>query len=73
MGDRATAPTFTRFSEKGRPLTTASWARRTFAAATSFMASVIFCVFFTEPIRALSSLSPAFWTCSRPARLSSSC
>jgi len=40
--------TRTRFSEKGRPLTTASWALRTLAAATSFMASVIFLVFFTD-------------------------
>jgi hypothetical protein len=40
--------TFTRFSAKGRPLMTASWARRTLAAATSFMAEVIFWVFFTE-------------------------
>jgi hypothetical protein len=40
-----------RFSLKGRPLTTAAWARRTLAAATSFMASVIFMVFFTEPMR----------------------
>ena len=31
-----------RFEEKGRPLTTASWARRTRAAEMSFMASVIF-------------------------------
>ena len=34
--------TLTRFSENGRPPTTASCARRTFAAATSFIASVIF-------------------------------
>ena len=53
------ASTLTRFSAKGRPLTTASCARRTFAAATSFMASVIFIVFFTESIRPLSSFWPA--------------
>jgi hypothetical protein len=40
-------------------LTTASCARRTLAAATSFMASVIFIVFFTESIRPLSSFWPA--------------
>lgn len=51
--------TFTRFSAKGRPFTTASCARRTLAAATSFMASVIFLVFDTDPIRSRISLSPA--------------
>ena len=57
-------PTFTRFSANGRPFTTASCARRTLAAATSFIASVIFCVFFTELIRSRVSFSPAT-TCSR--------
>ena len=42
-------------SEKGREETTASCARRTLAAATSFMASVIFCVFLTESMRVRSS------------------
>ena len=56
--------TFTRFSEKGRPFTTASCARLTLAAATSFMASVIFCVFLTELMRSRVSLSPAH-TCGK--------
>ena len=43
--------TLTRFSEKGRPFCTAFCARRTFAAATSFMASVIFFVFLTDVMR----------------------
>lgn len=51
--------TFTRFSENGRPFTTASCARRTLAAATSFIASVIFCVFFTVAIRSRKSFNPA--------------
>ena len=42
-------------SENGRERSTASCARRTFAAATSFMAEVIFFVFFTEPTRSRSS------------------
>ena len=66
----STQRTLTRFSEKGRPLTTASCARRTLAAATSFMASVIFCVFFTLPMRELSSFRPAFCTCSKPPQSS---
>merc|ERR1719409_1732370 len=45
-----------RFSEKGRERRQASWARRTLAAATSFMAEVIFLVFLTEPTRSRSSL-----------------
>ena len=53
----------TRFSAKGLPFTTASCARRTLAAATSFMASVIFCVFFTELMRALRAFRPALCTC----------
>lgn len=56
--------TFTKFSEKGRPFTTASCARLTLAAATSFMASVIFCVFLMELIRSRVSLSPAH-TCGK--------
>ena len=44
-----------RVSENGRERITASCARRTFAAATSFMADVIFFVFFTEPTRSRSS------------------
>ena len=55
-------PTLTRFSAKGRPFTTASCARRTLAAATSFMASVIFCVLFTDAIRSRVSFRPAM-TC----------
>lgn len=55
--------TLTRFSEKGLPLTTASWARRTFAAATNFIASVIFWVFFTVEILSRVSFRPAD-TCS---------
>ena len=55
--------TLTRFSEKGLPLTTASCAFRTLAAATSFMASVIFCVFFTDPMRDFNSFRPALCTC----------
>uniref|UniRef100_A0A0A0L2Z9 Uncharacterized protein n=1 Tax=Cucumis sativus TaxID=3659 RepID=A0A0A0L2Z9_CUCSA len=41
--------------EKGRLLITASWARRTLAAATSFMASVSFWVFLMESSRDRSS------------------
>jgi hypothetical protein len=51
--------TLTRFSAKGRPLMTASWARLTFAADTNFMASVIFCVFLTLTMRSRVSLSDA--------------
>jgi len=36
-----------------------SWARRSFAAATSFMARVIFCVLCTLRIRRWMSLSVA--------------
>jgi hypothetical protein len=62
--------TLTRFSEKGRPFTTASCARRTLAAATSFMASVIFCVFFTVAIRSRKSFKLAVTTeLPRPSRL----
>jgi hypothetical protein len=46
-----------RVSENGRERMTASCARRTFAAATSFMADVIFFVFFTEVTRSRSSLT----------------
>jgi hypothetical protein len=60
--------TLTRFSAKGRPFTTASCARRTFAAATSFIASVIFFVFFTETMRSRSSLIPAPHTCKQELR-----
>ena len=42
--------TSTRVLEKGLLLITASCARRTLAAATSFMASVIFWVVFMESI-----------------------
>ena len=42
---------------------TASWARRTLAAATSFMASVIFCVLPTDLMRVPSSLVLAAITC----------
>ena len=58
--------TFWRVSEKGRVLSTASWARRTLAAATSFMAEVIFLVFFTEPTRSRSSLTLALDTHANP-------
>jgi len=44
-----------RVSEKGRERSTASCARRTFAAATSFIAEVIFLVFLTEATRSRSS------------------
>lgn len=57
------AYTLTKFSEKGRPLTTASWARLTFAAATSFIASVIFWVFLTELIRSRRALPLALNIC----------
>jgi hypothetical protein len=57
--------TLTRFSEKGRPFTTASCARRTFAAATSFIASVIFLVPFTDVIRSRSCLMLALQTCAQ--------
>lgn len=43
---------------KGRLLMTASWARRTLAAATSLMASVIFSVFLTVSMRDRSSRRP---------------
>mmetsp|Transcript_3320 Transcript_3320/g.7489 ORF Transcript_3320/g.7489 Transcript_3320/m.7489 type:complete len:285 (-) Transcript_3320:136-990(-) len=55
--------TLTRFSEKGRPFWTAVCARRTFAAATSFMASVIFFVFLMLPMRSRRSLSDSHTTC----------
>ena len=42
-------------SEKGRVWSTASWARRTFAAATRRIASVIFCVLPTVAMRSRSS------------------
>ena len=44
-----------RVSEKGRERRTASCARRTFAAATSFIAEVIFLVFLVETMRSRSS------------------
>ena len=44
-----------RVSEKGRDRSTASCARRTLAAATSFMAEVIFRVFFVVAMRDRSS------------------
>merc|ERR1719352_1842402 len=44
-----------RVSEKGRDRSTASYARRTLAAATSFMAEVIFRVFFVVAMRDRSS------------------
>src|SRR3954465_10791269 len=43
--------------ENGRAATAASWARRSFAAATICMALVIFCVAFTEAMRLRRSLS----------------
>src|SRR5467141_3242435 len=43
----------------GRAASTRSWARRSFAAATSFMARVIFCVDWTERIRRWMSRSVA--------------
>ena len=46
-----------RVSENGRERITASCARRTFAAATSFIAEVIFFVFFTLVTRSRSSLT----------------
>tara|TARA_B110001452_G_scaffold9415_1_gene8074 strand:+ start:607 stop:867 length:261 start_codon:yes stop_codon:yes gene_type:complete len=46
-----------RVSENGRERSTASCARRTLAAATSFIADVIFLVFFTEDTRSRSSLT----------------
>lgn len=55
--------TLIRFSEKGRPFTTESCARRTLAAATSFIASVIFLVFLMESMRSRSSFMPAWQTC----------
>lgn len=52
--------TFSSSSVNGRDLITASCARRTLAAATSFIADVIFFVFLIEPMRVRSSrmLSP---------------
>ena len=50
-------------SEKGRERVQASCARRTFAAATSRMAEVIFCVFLTEPTRSRSSLMDTMAGC----------
>src|SRR5262249_15627551 len=41
----------------GRAAVIASWARRSRAAATSFMARGIFCVFFTHAIRVRMALS----------------
>ena len=55
--------TLTRDSEKGRALITASCARRTLAAATSFIASVILRVPLTEAMRSRISLPDAFMTC----------
>jgi hypothetical protein len=40
----------------GRAANTRSWARRSFAAETTFMALVICCVFFTERIRRRKSI-----------------
>mmetsp|Transcript_69062 Transcript_69062/g.194731 ORF Transcript_69062/g.194731 Transcript_69062/m.194731 type:complete len:204 (-) Transcript_69062:253-864(-) len=54
--------TRSRAVEKGRDWSTASCARRTLAAATSFMAEVIFLVFLTEPTRLRSSLTEAIST-----------
>lgn len=51
-----------RVSENGRERMTASCARRTFAAATSFIAEVIFFVEFTEAMRSRISFWEAFWT-----------
>ena len=48
-----------RRSEYGRDASAASCALRSFAAATICMALVIFCVFFTLPIRFFSSLREA--------------
>ena len=45
-----------RRSAKGRLRSTCSWARRTLAAATRRMASVILRVFLTEPMRSRISL-----------------
>ena len=42
---------------------TASCARRTFAAATSFIAEVIFFVEFTDAMRSRISFWDALWTC----------
>lgn len=47
--------TSSRLSEQGLSLTTTSWARRTLAADTSFITSVIFWVFFTVLIRSRRS------------------
>src|SRR5689334_25248886 len=47
------------FRAYGRAAMTASCARRSFAAATIFIALVIFCVLFTLPIRRRISLSVA--------------
>mmetsp|Transcript_2766 Transcript_2766/g.10966 ORF Transcript_2766/g.10966 Transcript_2766/m.10966 type:complete len:243 (+) Transcript_2766:699-1427(+) len=54
--------TLTSDSEKGRALMTASCARRTFAAATSFIAEVIFFVEFTDAMRSRISFWDALWT-----------
>jgi hypothetical protein len=49
-------------SENGRVWSTASWARRTFAAATRRMASVIFCVLPTVWMRSRSSPPLPIWS-----------
>mmetsp|Transcript_69065 Transcript_69065/g.194741 ORF Transcript_69065/g.194741 Transcript_69065/m.194741 type:complete len:203 (-) Transcript_69065:253-861(-) len=54
--------TRSRAVEKGRDWSTASCARRTLAAATSFMAEVIFLVFLTEPTRSRSSFTETIST-----------
>ena len=54
--------TFTSDSENGRALMTASCARRTFAAATSFIAEVIFFVEFTDAMRSRISFWDALCT-----------
>merc|ERR1719329_1320391 len=60
--------TLTRLSENGRALMTASCARRTLAAATSFIASVIFFVEFTDAMRSRISFWDALctWRVARP-------
>mmetsp|Transcript_9862 Transcript_9862/g.32595 ORF Transcript_9862/g.32595 Transcript_9862/m.32595 type:complete len:212 (+) Transcript_9862:653-1288(+) len=60
--------TLTRDSENGRALITASCARRTFAAATSFIAEVIFFVLFTDAMRSRISFWDALrtWRVARP-------
>src|ERR1035437_4210572 len=65
----ATLPSTLRRSEPyGRAAMQRSWARRSFAAETIFMALVICCVFLTERMRRRISIKLGIWFCRRVLR-----